>query len=52
MELKIRDVDRYLQNIAGIHHIVIAGSHTKAMTDALLGMNVSIISPSDLTAPA
>jgi hypothetical protein len=52
MELKIRDVDRYLQNIAGIHHIVIAGSYTKAIEDALLGMNAGLISPADLTAPA
>jgi hypothetical protein len=52
MELKIRDVDRYLQNIAGIHHIVISGSYTKAMADALLAMSVSVIGPEDLSAPA
>jgi hypothetical protein len=51
VELKIRDADRYLQNIAGIHHIMIAGSYSKAMKDALLSMNVSIIGPSDFTAP-
>jgi hypothetical protein len=51
VELKIRDVDRFLQNIAGIHHIMIAGNFSKAMNDALLGMNVSIIGPSDFTAP-
>jgi hypothetical protein len=50
-ELKIREADRFLQNIAGIHHIMIAGNYSKAMNDALLRMNVSIIGPSNFTAP-
>jgi hypothetical protein len=49
--LKIRDADRFLQNIPGIHHIMIAGNYSKAIQDALLGMNVGIIGPSDFTAP-
>jgi hypothetical protein len=52
VEVKIRDVDRFLQNIAGIHHIMIAGRYSKAISDALLPMNISMIGPSDLTAPA
>ncbi len=51
MELKIRDADRYLQNIAGIHHILIEGAYSKAIKDALFAMNVNIIGPSDFTAP-
>ncbi len=51
MEVKIRDADRFLQNIAGIHHIMITGNDSKAMTDALLAMNVNIIGPSDFTTP-
>lgn len=51
MELKIRDADRYLQNIAGIHHILIEGAFSRAIQDALLAMHVSIIGPSDFTAP-
>jgi hypothetical protein len=51
VEVKIRDADRFLQNIAGIHHIMISGNYTKAMRDALLAMNVSVIGPSDFTAP-
>jgi len=51
MEVKIRDVDRFLQNIAGIHHIMITGNYSKAMKDALFRMNVSVIGPSDFTAP-
>jgi hypothetical protein len=51
MELKIRDVDRFQQNIPGIHQIVITGNHSKAIKDALVAMNVGVISPSDLSAP-
>ena len=51
-EVKIRDADRFLQNIAGHHHIVVAGNYSKAIGDALLAMNVGLIGPSDLTAPA
>jgi hypothetical protein len=51
MELKIRDVDRFLQNIPGIHQIVITGNHSQAIRDALLAMNVGIIGPSDHSAP-
>jgi hypothetical protein len=50
-EVKIRDFDRFLQNIPGIHYIVIAGSYSRAMNDALLAMNVSMVGPSDFAAP-
>ena len=49
--LKLKDVDRFLQNIPGIHNIMIAGTYSKALGDALLPMNVNIIGPSDFTAP-
>jgi hypothetical protein len=51
MEVKLRDTGRFLQNIAGTHHIMIAGNYTKAIEDALFGMNVSIVGPSDFTTP-
>jgi hypothetical protein len=51
IDIKIKDAGRFLQNITSIHHIMIAGKNTKAIEDALLGMNVSIVTPSDLTAP-
>ena len=50
-EVKIKDVNRFLQDIAGIHHIMVAGTHAKAIHDALLRMNVNIIAPPDLTVP-
>jgi L-fucose isomerase-like protein len=51
MNVKIRDAGRFLQNIAGIHHVMITGNNTKAIEDALFGMNVGIVGPSDFTPP-
>jgi len=51
-EVRIRDADRFLQNIAGCHHVMVAGNYAKAVSDAMLGMNVTIVGPSDMTAPA
>jgi hypothetical protein len=50
-EVKIKDAARFLQCIAGIHHIMVAGSYTNMLRDAMLRMNVNIISPSDSAAP-
>jgi L-fucose isomerase-like protein len=50
-EVKIKDVNRFIQNIAGCHHVMIAGSYTNAIRDAMMRMNVDIVGPSDLAAP-
>jgi hypothetical protein len=50
-DVKIKDVNRFLQSIAGIHHIMVAGGYTKEVYDAMLRMNVNVIAPPDLTAP-
>ena len=50
-EVKIKDVDRFVQNIAGIHHVMVAGSYANAIRNAMLRMNVDIIGPSDSIAP-
>jgi L-fucose isomerase-like protein len=50
-EVKIKDANRFLQNIAGIHHVMVAGSYTKAIHDAMLRMNVKVIAPPDFEAP-
>jgi hypothetical protein len=50
-DVKIKDVNRFLQSIAGIHHIMVAGSYAKEVCDAALRMNVNVIAPPDLTAP-
>ena len=51
MDVKIRDADRFLQNIPGIHQVMIAGGYAGAIEDALFGMNVRMIGPSDFTPP-
>jgi hypothetical protein len=51
MDVKILDADRFLQNIPGIHQVMIAGNYTNAIKDALFGMNVRMIGPSDFTPP-
>jgi hypothetical protein len=49
--LCLRDVGRFLQNIQGIHHIMITGNYTEAINDALYGLNVNMFGPSDFTSP-
>jgi len=51
-EVKLKEIDRFLQNIAGIHQVMVAGSYTQAIQQALLRMNVTITSPADSTPPA
>jgi hypothetical protein len=50
-EVKFKDVDRFLQNIAGCHHVMVAGSYTNAVRDAMLRMNVNVITPADMAVP-
>jgi hypothetical protein len=51
-KVKIKDVDGFFQNIMGIHHNMVAGNHAKAIHDALLGMNINFIGPSDFAPPS
>ena len=51
LEVKIKDVDPFLQKISGCHHVMVAGTYTNALRDSLLRMNVNIVGPSDLAAP-
>jgi L-fucose isomerase-like protein len=50
-EVKIKDPERFIQSIAGIHHAMVAGNYTTALRDAMLRMNVNIISTPDSSAP-
>jgi hypothetical protein len=43
--VKIRDIDRFSQNIADIHHTMVAGIYTNALRDEMLKLNVGIIGP-------
>lgn len=50
-ELKVKDVHGFMKSIVGIHHNMIAGSYGKAISDALVRMNVNVVAPPDMTAP-
>jgi L-fucose isomerase-like protein len=52
MDVKIRDVDRFLQNIPGLHQIMILGDYTRAVDDALIAMNIDLVGPVNVTPPA
>ncbi len=47
MDVKIKDTDRFLQNIPGLHQIMVLGNYTRAVEDALIGMNVTLVGPTD-----
>ena len=51
MDVKIKDVDRFLQNIPGLHQIMVLGNYTEEIEDALTGMNVNFVGPADFTSP-
>ncbi len=51
MEVKIKEADRFLHSIAGIHNVLVAGSYTTALYDAMMRMNVRVIAPPDLEPP-
>jgi len=51
MDVKIRDAERFLQNIPGLHQIMIAGNDVRAIDKALFRMNVNLVGPSDFTPP-
>ena len=46
-EVKVKDVDRFFLNIAGIHYIMVAGNYIKEVSDAMSLANVNIIGPID-----
>ena len=48
VEVKIKDTARFVQNIAGIHHIVVAGAFGKEIYNAMLRMNVNVITSPEL----
>jgi hypothetical protein len=52
MDVKIRDAGRFLQNINGIHQVMVFGEYMKAISDALYGMNMSIVGPTEFAPPA
>ncbi len=51
-ELKIKEADVFLQKIAGIHHVMVAGIYTQALREEMIRLNVNLIGPVDSSAPA
>jgi L-fucose isomerase-like protein len=51
LEVKIKDVDSFLQKIAGCHIVMVAGTYTNDLRDAMLRMNVNVIGPTDSSVP-
>jgi hypothetical protein len=51
MDVKIKDTERFLQNIPGLHQVMVFGDYTRAIEDALLGMNVTLVGPVNFTPP-
>ena len=49
MDVKIKDTDKFLQNIPGLHQIMVLGNYTRAVEDALIGMNVTLVGPTDFS---
>ena len=52
MDVKIRDSGRFLQNIPGLHQVMVLGNYSRAVDDALFGMNMNLIGPADFTPPS
>jgi hypothetical protein len=52
LTVKFRDIDRLHQNLAGCHHVLIAGTYEKALREEMIRMGVSIIGPSEISLPA
>jgi hypothetical protein len=52
LAVKLKDIDRLHQSLAGCHHVMIAGTYEKALREEMIRMGVSIIGPSDMSSPA
>lgn len=52
LEIKIKDMDSFIQKIAGCHHIMVTGNYRKQIYDAMTRMNVRVMGPSDFAPPA
>jgi hypothetical protein len=52
LAVKLKDIGRLHQSLAGCHHIMIAGTYEKALREEMMRMGVHIIGPSDMSAPS
>jgi hypothetical protein len=52
LAVKLKDIERLHQSLAGCHHVMIAGTYEKAVREEMIRMGVNIIGPSDMSSPA
>jgi hypothetical protein len=52
LAVKLKDIDRLHQNLAGCHHVMVAGTYEKAIREEMIRMGVGIIGPSNMSSPA
>jgi hypothetical protein len=52
LAVKLKDIDQLHRNLAGCHHVMIAGTYEKAIREEMMRMGISIIGPSDMSLPA
>lgn len=52
LAVRFNDIERLHQNLAGCHHVLIAGTYEKAIREEMMRMGVRIIGPSDMSLPA
>ncbi|MBN1567097.1 MAG: hypothetical protein JXA73_04575 [Acidobacteria bacterium] len=52
LTVKFKDINQLHQNLAGCHHVMIAGAYEKALREEMIRMGVNIIGPSDMSSPA
>jgi hypothetical protein len=48
LTVKLKDIDRLHQSLAGCHHVMIAGTYEKTLREEMMRMGVNIIGPSDM----
>ncbi len=51
IDVKVTDAERYLQNVPGIHQVMILGGYIPAIRDALYAMTMNLVGPADFTPP-
>jgi hypothetical protein len=51
LEVKVRDVNRFVQTIGGCHYAMVAGNYTQALYEEMMRMNARIIGPADMSTP-
>jgi hypothetical protein len=50
-ELKINEVDAFLQKIVGIHHVLVAGTYARELREEMIRLNVDVVGPVNSAAP-